>query len=244
MASLRVNSSVPLGKFDKIGTIQRRSAVSVMMQRKPIGVVSSSLSLSNPRRPSKRVAKNDDQQKEKAISSRNIDEWMKASMVDIVKNLKQAPLLVHVYANHEDDGGGQERLRTPPRMIKTERAMSERWPMMKSEWESGRTRTPDGLIFVQELRDELEDINQDSYLNENVCANPGDLAEDSEEVLTKSWGVLVQGKGIEFGPACYLLKTSRVRAARGMDLFCTHFCLVRVKNFRESAMKQFRSCWL
>ncbi|CAN4087439.1 unnamed protein product [Withania somnifera] len=217
-SSLRVNPSVPLGKLYKIGRIQRKSTVS-MMQRKPIGVVSSSLSLSNPR-PSKRVVKNDDPKKEK---SRNFDEWMNVSMAEIVKNLKQAPLLVHVYANEDDD----RRLGRPPR-IKTERAMLERWAMMKSEWESGKTTTPDGLIFVQELREELQDINQDS----------------EEEELTKSWGVIVQGKGIEFGPACYLLKTSRVRAGRGMDLFCTHFCLVRVKNFRESAMKQFRSCWL
>ncbi|PHU18108.1 hypothetical protein BC332_13803 [Capsicum chinense] len=194
-----------------------------MLQRKPIGVSSTSLSLSN------RVAKNDDQRKEKAILSRNIEEWMNVSLVDIVKNLKQAPLFVHVYANEDDERGGQVRRR--PR-IKTERAMLEKWPMMKSEWESGKTTTPDGLIFVQELRDDEEE-------NRNV-----NLVEDSDEVLKKSWGVIVQEKGIEFGPTCYLLKTSRVRAGRGMDLFCTHFCLVRVKNFRDSALKQFKSCWL
>ncbi|KAK4353859.1 hypothetical protein RND71_026053 [Anisodus tanguticus] len=123
---------------------------------------------------------------------------MKVSMVDIVKNLKQAPLFVHIYANENDRG--QER--RPE--IKTERALVEKWSILKSDWESGKTRTPDGLILV----DELEELN-----------------ENSEEVLTKSWGVVVQGKGIEFGPACYLLKTSRVRAGRGMGLFCTHFCL-------------------
>ncbi|KAM3344844.1 hypothetical protein P3S68_024553 [Capsicum galapagoense] len=223
MTSLRVNPSVPLRTLDKIGTIQRRSTTACMLQRKPIGVSSTSLSLSN------RVAKNDDQRKEKAILSRNIEEWMNVSMVDIVKNLKQAPLFVHVYANEDDERGGQVRRR--PR-IKTERAMLEKWPMMKSEWESGKTTTPDGLIFVQELRDDEEE-------NRNV-----NLVEDSDEVLKKSWGVIVQEKGIEFGPTCYLLKTSRVRAGRGMDLFCTHFCLVRVKNFRDSALKQFKSCWL
>nr|XP_016490774.1 PREDICTED: uncharacterized protein LOC107810497 [Nicotiana tabacum] len=108
---------------------------------------------------------------------------------------------------------------------------------MKNEWENGEKRTPDGLIFVEELRDE-----EDRELNEN--GKGGSLEEDLEEGLTKSWGLIVQGKGVEFGPACYLLKTSRVGAGRGMGLFCTHFCIVRVKNFRENALTQFKSCWL
>ncbi|XP_069154711.1 uncharacterized protein [Solanum lycopersicum] len=161
-----------------------------------------------------------------------IDDWMNASMVDIVKNLKQAPLLVHIYANEEeveDDDRESSRI-----WIKTERALFENWAMMKNEWESGRTRTPDGLIFVEELRD--DEYNEDLEL---------DLDSDSDEVLMKSWGVMVQGNGIDqSGAVCYLLKTSRVRAGRGMDLFCTHFCLVRVQNFRGSALKQFKSCWL
>ncbi|WMV31203.1 hypothetical protein MTR67_024588 [Solanum verrucosum] len=232
MASLHINPSVSLGTLNKIGTIQRRSTVS-MIQMKHVGVVSaSSLSLSNSR-PLDRVAKNDDRKKEKIILSRNLDDWMNASMVDIVKNLKQAPLLVHIYANEDEDDDDREPRRSSPLWIKTERALFENWPMMKNEWESGKTRTPDGLIFVEELRDE------ENNENHNI------LQEDADEVLTKSWGVMVQGKGIDqTGPACYLLKTSRVRAGRGMDLFCTHFCLVRVKNFRESAMKQFKSCWL
>ncbi|XP_016490774.2 uncharacterized protein LOC107810497 [Nicotiana tabacum] len=188
-----------------------------MMQRRPLSV-SASLSLSNPQ-PRDRVVKEDDQRKE-AIVFENLDEWMKESMVDIVKNLKQAPLLVHIYAQEDDRG-----------------ALVEKWQIMKNEWENGEKRTPDGLIFVEELRDE-----EDRELNEN--GKGGSLEEDLEEGLTKSWGLIVQGKGVEFGPACYLLKTSRVGAGRGMGLFCTHFCIVRVKNFRENALTQFKSCWL
>ncbi|TMW80496.1 hypothetical protein EJD97_019132 [Solanum chilense] len=232
MASLGVNLSMSLSTLNKIGTIQRRSIVS-MIQMKHVGVVSaSSLSLSYSR-PLDRVAKNDD----RIILSRNLDDWMNASMVDIVKNLKQAPLLVHIYANEEemedDDRESSSRI-----WIKTERALFENWPMMKNEWESGRTRTPDGLIFVEELRD--DEYNEDLDLDLDL-----DLDSDLDEVLMKSWGVMVQGKGIDqSGAVCYLLKTSRVRAGRGMDLFCTHFCLVRVNNFRGSALKQFKSCWL
>ncbi|XP_015074437.1 uncharacterized protein LOC107018461 [Solanum pennellii] len=235
MVSLGVNPSMSLSTLNKIGTIQRRSTVS-MIQMKHVGVVSaSSLSLSYSR-PLDRVA-NDD----RIILSRNLDDWMNASMVDIVKNLKQAPLLVHIYANEEeveDDDRESSRI-----WIKTERALFENWPMMKNEWESGRARTPDGLIFVEELRD--DEYNEDHNILQEDLNLDLDLDSDSDEVLMKSWGVMVQGKGIDqSGAVCYLLKTSRVRAGRGMDLFCTHFCLVRVKNFRGSALKQFKSCWL
>ncbi|XP_055809220.1 uncharacterized protein LOC129877713 [Solanum dulcamara] len=225
MALLRVNPSVHLGRLDKIETTERRSIVS-MVKMNHVGVVSaSSLSLSSIPRPCDRVAKIDDNKhKDKVILSRNLDDWMNVSIVEIVKNLNEAPLLVHVYANEDTE------------RIKTERALPENWPIMKNEWESGKTTTPDGLIFVEELREGDEEENNGNRIL---------LQEDSDEVLTKSWGVIVQGKGIkQFVPACYLLKTSRVKAGRGMDLFCTHFCLVRVKNFSESALKQFKSCWL
>ncbi|CAI0459206.1 unnamed protein product [Linum tenue] len=64
-----------------------------------------------------------------------------------------------------------------------------------------------------------------------------------EEEATKAWGIVVQGKGAECGPVCYLLKTSRVGSS-GLGLCCTHFCLMRVKGFRESAKSQLKNCWL
>lgn len=102
MALLHVNTSVRLGTLDKIETIQRRSTVS-MMKMNHIGVVSaSSLSLSSIPRPSDKVAKIDDNKyKDKVILSRNLDDWMNVSIVEIVKNLKQAPLLVQIYANED-----------------------------------------------------------------------------------------------------------------------------------------------
>ncbi|KAG6402032.1 hypothetical protein SASPL_138902 [Salvia splendens] len=51
------------------------------------------------------------------------------------------------------------------------------------------------------------------------------------------------GKGAECGPACYLLKTDRVCAGVGLG-FCTHFCLMKVNNFRDSALDQFKDSWL
>lgn len=220
MASLKIHarthSLIHVNKPNPISDLNLNTCLSVSKQiRKRVSshcVSANSLSLTNSGGGG--VIKED--QKTEGVLSSKIDEWMKESMVDIVKNLKQAPLLVQIYA---EDGKGEVK-------IKTERAVMEDWPMVKSEWESGEKRSPDGLIFVGEIGNEDEN---------NV---------EEGEGITKAWGVVVQGKGVECSPACYLLKTSRVCAGFGMGLFCTHFCLARVQNFRDSALVQFKNSWL
>ncbi|XP_049409540.1 uncharacterized protein LOC125872791 [Solanum stenotomum] len=218
MASLKIHprtySLIQFNKPNTVSDLKLNSSLSVSKQIKKrvcSHCVSSSLSLSNSCGGGG-VMKED--QKTEGVLSGKIDEWMSESVVDIVKNLKQAPLLVQIYS---EDGKGQVK-------IKTERAVEEDWPMKKSQWEK---RSPDGLIFVGELGSEDEK-----------------LVEEEGEGITKAWGVVVQGKGMECSPACYLLKTSRVGAGFGMGLFCTHFCLAKVQNFRDSALMQFQNSWL
>ncbi|KAD2805284.1 hypothetical protein R6Q59_029444 [Mikania micrantha] len=70
--------------------------------------------------------------------SETIDEWMRNSVTEIVKNIKQAPLLVQIYANG---------------VVKTEKAVAaEDWPDVVSE----RPSPPDGIILVEELRDAVD----------------------------------------------------------------------------------------
>lgn len=146
------------------------------------------------------------------------DSWVHDSVTEIVKNLKQAPLLVQIFA--ESDGGNADgRVK-----IQTEKAVEKNWAGLKGDWGSGESRSPDGLIFVEELELDCED---------------GDFAEE-EEGVTRAWGMVVQGK---CGYACYLLKTNKVCAGMGLG-FCTHFCLMRVSNFRDSAFEQFKDSWL
>ncbi|XP_019200344.1 PREDICTED: uncharacterized protein LOC109193963 [Ipomoea nil] len=162
------------------------------------------------------------------IVAEKLDRWMRGSVAEIVKNLTRAPLLVQVYS---DGGGGEEDAE-----VRAERAVVEEWPAVKGEWESGERRSPDGLIFVEELRDDaVNDEEEEKFDGVNSQAN---------ETVTRAWGIVVQGRGAECGPVCYLLKTSKVGAGIGMGAFCTHFCLVRVKSFRESAFCQFKNCWL
>lgn len=147
---------------------------------------------------------------DEVISRDKLDEWMKESVVDIVKNLREAPLFVRFYTTED---GKTAR-------FETEKAVEEdRWPILEQQWKIGAAPTPEGIIFVQELE-------------------KGEI--DGEE--SKAWGIVIQGRCVErSAPVCYLLKTSR---AAGLGLWCTHFCLVRVKNFRETTKSQLQNCWL
>ncbi|XP_050208877.1 uncharacterized protein LOC126659616 [Mercurialis annua] len=142
-----------------------------------------------------------------------LDQWMENSVVEIVKNLKEAPLLVQVY----DKTGDSD---TDTTTLKTEKSVEEEnWGAAVEGWAKKEAPLPEGVIFVEQLD-----------------------KEESEEEITRAWGVVVQGKGAECGPVCYLLKTSRVGSGAG--LCCTHYCLMRVESFRESASSQLKNCWL
>ncbi|PWA89526.1 hypothetical protein CTI12_AA109980 [Artemisia annua] len=139
---------------------------------------------------------------EETESDISFDEWMRKSVTEIVKNIKQAPLLVQVYANGE---------------VKTEKGVeAKNWPNVVRE-------SPEGVILVEELMER------------------GDW-----DGTTKAFGVLIQGKckgrDSRCNSACYLLKTSSVNG--GMGAFCTHFCLMKVRSFGQSASSQLNECWL
>ncbi|GMH05026.1 hypothetical protein Nepgr_006866 [Nepenthes gracilis] len=143
------------------------------------------------------------------------DRWMRDSVVEIVKNLPEAPLFVHVY------GGGAGTT------MKTEKAVADDWARIEGRWKRGEEPSPEGIILVEELKEEKGNSDE----------GEGQIGES-----TKAFGVLLIGKGEGGGAASYLLKTDRVGSNLG--LFCTHFCLARVKSFRETAASQFKNCWL
>ncbi|XP_010558045.1 PREDICTED: uncharacterized protein LOC104826832 [Tarenaya hassleriana] len=147
--------------------------------------------------------------REAAVAREEMDRWMKESVVEIVKNLVHAPLLVQVY------GGGGAVV-----------AKAEEWEAVKGRWVKGETELPEGMIFVEEL---------DGGESPEGCGCGGEG--------TRAWGLVVQGKGSETGPVCYLLKTTRVSGSDpGMGSI--HFCLVRVSSFTETTESQLRNCWI
>lgn len=163
-----------------------------------------------------RAADSSDGNKKSAVLFEKVEQWMRDSVVEIVNNLREAPLLVHVYA--EESGGTT--------VLKTEKEVAEeKWPGLMERWGKRETELPDGVIFVEKLED-------------------GEEEEEEEDAITRAWGIVVQGRGVDCGPVCYLLKTSRVGAGPGLGLCCTHFCLMKVQSFRETARSQFKNCWL
>ncbi|XP_022743884.1 uncharacterized protein LOC111294778 [Durio zibethinus] len=159
-----------------------------------------------------------EEKKQEELSYEKIDEWMRDSVVEIVKKLPESPLLVHVYSDNNTT------------KTRTEKAEEDNWVSVKQKWEKGETPMPDGVIFVEQIQEE------------GVGKK---IEKEKIDEVSRAWGIVIQSKGQERcgpPPACYLLKTSKVGS--GFGLRCTHFCLVRVNNFRESAFSQLKNCWL
>ncbi|XP_058076965.1 uncharacterized protein LOC131225451 [Magnolia sinica] len=153
------------------------------------------------------------------VSLDKLDEWMRESVTEIVRNIGEAPFLVHVYSN-KGDGSSSTTTR-----LERQLAMSEKWPYITRRWKERSCPTPDGVILVEELKDDEDG----GVMNCSVGSQ-----------CSRAWGIVIQGRGLDCA-ACYILKTSRICSSVG---FCTHFCLVRAKCFGETTELQLRDCWL
>ncbi|KAJ4978718.1 hypothetical protein NE237_009498 [Protea cynaroides] len=158
------------------------------------------------------------------ISSETLDVWMRDSVTEIVKNIKEAPFLVHVFSSKKNG-------ETKVAKLNREKAVAEEWPFIKRRWEEkeerGECSTPDGIMLVEELKDENE---EDSEGRE-------------EGSSTRSWGIVIQGRGVNCNPVCYILKTCRVGSPS--IGFCTHFCLSKAQLYgAHTALQQMKNSWL
>ncbi|CAI9117160.1 OLC1v1018504C1 [Oldenlandia corymbosa var. corymbosa] len=168
---------------------------------------------------------NRERDRDVVIDDGKLDTWVKESVVEILNNLEEAPFLVHIYTDSEEGSGsaGSASSSGKTRLVK-EKATAESWPSIKGRW-GGNDPTPTGIILVEEMK------NSEESVSETSC---------SSSSSTRVWGILIQGKGVSC-PACYILKTCRVRSVLGC---CTHFCLMRVGCFFESVDIQLKNLWL
>ncbi|XP_043703423.1 uncharacterized protein LOC122653595 [Telopea speciosissima] len=161
------------------------------------------------------------------ITTETLDVWMRESVSEIVKKIGEAPFLVHVFSSKMNGKIKVTRLNK-------EKASAEEWPFIQKRWEEreerGECSTPDGIILVEELKDENEEDNG------------GRRGDDDDESSTRAWGVVIQGRGLNCNPVCYILKTCRVGSPS--IGFCTHFCLVKAQFYGETAMQQMKNSWL
>ncbi|XP_042495911.1 uncharacterized protein LOC122075015 [Macadamia integrifolia] len=158
------------------------------------------------------------------ISTETLDMWMRDSVSEIVKKIEEAPFLVHVFSSKKN---GKNKVTHLDR----EKGAAKEWPFIKRRWEEreerGEYSTPDGIILVEELKDENEEED-------------GERRDD--ESRTRAWGIVIQGRGLNCSPVCYILETCRVGSPS--IGFCTHFCLVKAQCHGETALQQMKKSWL
>ncbi|XP_008808768.1 uncharacterized protein LOC103720708 [Phoenix dactylifera] len=156
------------------------------------------------------------------VTPEKLEQWMRDSIGEIVKNIEEAPFLVQIFS-----GGGCGAGREGALRVEREAASPESWPRMSKRWDEER-RKPDGVILVEKLTDAEETGAGEEGRATSTPSGP------------RTWGLVVQGRGMDCA-SCYILNTSRVRSSMG---FCTHFCLVRAKCFGEPFELQLRKAWL
>lgn len=161
--------------------------------------------------------------------SNKLDQWMTDSVVEIVRNIGEAPLLLLIYSGNERHDCSSNA----SAKLVIEKAVADNWPIIQGGWKGG-SPIPNGVILVEELESK-------EVVNAGEDENRSDRCTSSKlHHSCKTWGVLVQAKGLN-RTACYILKTCRVQTLFG---FCTHFCLDRVSCFVESAETQLKKMWL
>ncbi|KAL8140517.1 hypothetical protein V2J09_006538 [Rumex salicifolius] len=161
----------------------------------------------------------------KPMASPQLDQLMKESVTEIVKNINEAPFLAQIYSEDMNNDENRTPLSSPLRLV-IGKATSETWPYITESWESGGNSTPDSVILVEELSS-TERVTSSSTSNGGCCTRN----EGGTPSSAKVWGLVVQGRGVSY-PACYILKTCQVQCCFG---YSTHFCLAKVDCFGQDS---------
>ncbi|XP_024515982.1 uncharacterized protein LOC112340942 [Selaginella moellendorffii] len=194
---------------------------------------------------------------------RTLDKWVQDHIVEIVKNIREAPFLQYIF---DSKGIRTQRRRVPPSAL--EHTPSECWNYVR---ESVTTASPDGLILVRKLDEQTSRLVRDARslsaagqcpMQDSLCLRRSlDLTRtcgrdkaagntqstkdggdgDGDGSSVDVWGVLVQGKG-DAGSSCYILETTRAVVPGGTS--CTRFCLTRAQCFGPSLQAQMVLMWL
>ncbi|KAL8130376.1 hypothetical protein V2J09_019531 [Rumex salicifolius] len=178
--------------------------------------------------------------RKKPANPPQVDNLIKRSVTEIVKNINEAPFLVHLYSESNDSEAEEQSINNSQLKLEIERATTESWPFIRQRWEGENSASPDGVILVEELSSEeaLLDTEKEEIASSNtaVCSRNQRIPPSS----TKVWGLVVQGRGANC-PSCYILKTCRVQCCSG---FSTHFCLAKVDCFGKSIEFHLNRMWL
>jgi len=164
------------------------------------------------------------------VTSEKLEEWMRDSVIEIVKHIQEAPFLHYVFDR-----------KSPSASLKKQRDYADMsgkvdsWAKIRN---SVRDISPEAVILVQKLN---QDISPESELSEeNVLCNGNGRHSTDQQGRTAVWGLLIQGRSVGMS-ACYILKTTQIVSAIG---YCTSFCLTRAKCFGPTPHIQLTNSWL
>lgn len=162
------------------------------------------------------------------------DRWMEDCVFDIVRNVKEAPVLHLLY----DSKGRTVRTQTQS-VPEGKGCAADRWKEMK---DSVAETSPDGVILVRHLDEKAVGGCWMADFSEELASSPASRLEEEEGngSGTDMWGVLVLGRGVAKS-ACYILETTSVASTYGT---CTRFCLTKAKCFGPSWQEQMQRSWL
>ncbi|KAL6843531.1 hypothetical protein ACP4OV_026593 [Aristida adscensionis] len=78
------------------------------------------------------------------VGEETVEGWMRESIAEIVRNIGEAPFLVHLFSGD----GGEDRV-----TVRREPAAPESWPESgrRRRWGPGGQRRPDGIIPVEQV---------------------------------------------------------------------------------------------
>ncbi|MCL7034051.1 hypothetical protein MKW94_016356 [Papaver nudicaule] len=152
------------------------------------------------------------------IAAEKLDEWL-TYIFSTVKNIEEAPLLVHIYSSK--DKGGISPVESQPTI-----------PIPIIEKRKEGSPVPDGIILVEQLN-----VDNDQY-NDTVDEIPSIMTNCSSS--TKTWGVVIQGRGADSASSCY----SQDMSSRVVIKILHSLLLVKATCFGEIADLQLKNSWL
>lgn len=171
-------------------------------------------------------------------TAEKLDQWMKQSIIEIVKHIQDAPFLHYVFDIEQSPSARRwQKVPASTNYIsqeqEQEQEQEESWGILRN----CITRIcPDGMIYVQKLNSECKCENCNTAI-----ARRGSESE-LEQSSTELWGLVIQGRGGGFsGCSSYILKTTQIVSPNGC---WTQFSLVRAKCFCECPSTQFIRSWL
>nr|CAD1840107.1 unnamed protein product [Ananas comosus var. bracteatus] len=132
-----------------------------------------------------------EEEKREPVSNEDLDMWMRDSIQEIVRNIGEAPFLVHIFSGGRGSGSGNRKGGV---RLEKEKASPDSWPQITRRWDR-EGGTPDGVILVEAIEEEDDERGPLLPPPTPPCAAAGPNS------ACKTWGWWCRGGGWTAPPA-------------------------------------------